>query len=183
MLKITYERVRELFDYRSDGMLIWRVARNNNVRIGDVAGSICATHGYCMIGIDGTVYRAHRLIWLWHYGYMPESELDHINRIRYNNRIENLREASRSCNLRNTGNQKNNKSGVKGVCKPKDRSKWLTQITASGKQYNLGRFDDFDEAVLHRLAAEQCLDWSSCDSSSPAYKHALRNGLIKRRRT
>jgi len=178
---ITYDRVRELFDYRDDGRLIWKIASNNNIKIGYVAGFI-GNHGYCTIQADGKAYPTHRLIYFWHHGYMPENNLDHINRIRTDNRIENLREASISCNARNTGNHKDNKSGVKGVCKYPALNKWQAYIAVNSKNYKLGYFDDFDEAVLTRLAAEQCLDWNNCDPASPAYRYALRQGLIHRRR-
>ena len=176
---ITYNRVRELFDYRDDGCLIWKVSRGG-VKKGDVAGCICATCGYCLIKADNRIYKAHRLIYLWHHGYMPENNLDHINRIRTDNRIENLRETSDQCNMRNTGNYRTNRSGVKGIHTHKAwKGKWRVEITVNSKTYNLGTFNDFDEAVLTRLAAEQCLDWNRCDSSSPAYKYALRQGLIR----
>ena len=177
---ITYNRVRELFDYRPDGMLIWKVTKTYNAEKGNVAGTI-NNHGYCMIQIDGKAYPVHRLIWLYHYGYLPEHGLDHTNRIKTDNKIGNLREVSNQCNLRNTGNYKSNKSGVKGVYKHPSWTKWRASIRVNNKSYHLGYFDNFDEAVLMRLAAEQCLDWSNCDPSSPAYKYALGHGLIKRK--
>jgi len=177
---VTYERVRELFDYRDDGKLIWK-ANKGIAKKGDVAGTI-NEYGYSMIGIDHKIYRAHRLIWLWHKGYMPEYGLDHRNRIRHNNWIKNLREATQQCNLRNTGNRIDSTSGVKGVSKHKKSDKWQAHIAVDMKQCYLGNFDDFDEAVLTRLAAEQCLGWDGCDSASPAYRYALRSGLIHRRR-
>jgi len=173
-MNLTYSYVRELFDYRPDGFLIWKV-RKGGKTMGSVAGPK-AKVGYSFIVVDGKAHRAHRLIWLWHHGYMPEGDLDHINRIKHDNRIENLREVSRQCNIRNTGNQKNNKSGVRGVC---GKDVFRVQIAVNKKQYWLGNFKCFDEAVLTRLAAEQCLDWDGCDSSSPAYQYAKSCGLIK----
>ena len=176
-MSITYERVRELFGYRDDGYLIWKVRTSNRVKIGNIAG--CNDHcSYCLIGVDGKIYRSHRLIWLWHHGYMPEHGLDHRNRVKGDNRVENLRETSDQCNVRNTGNYKHNKSGVKGISR-KINGKWWAQIKVNKQDYKLGYFDNFDEAVLTRLAAEQCLDWNRCDSASPAYRYALRHGLIK----
>ena len=181
-MSLTYERVRELFDYRDDGFLIWKIRKSNNTKAGDIAGT-SNRNMYSDVMIDRKAYKAHRIIWLWHHGYMPEGDLDHINRIKHDNRIENLREVSRQCNIRNTGNQKNNKSGVKGVWSHKSwDNKWRTEIMINRKTHNLGEFNCFDEAVLHRLAAEQCLNWEGCDSSSPAYRYAVRNGLARRRR-
>ena len=111
---ITHEQVRELFDYRFDGHLIWKVNKTSKARKGDAAGTSYKNQ-YNQVQINGVLYLTHRVIWLWHHGYTPEHSLDHINRVKHDNRIENLREASRQCNARNTGNPKNNTSGVKGV--------------------------------------------------------------------
>ena len=180
-MSINYEQARKLFDYRDDGCLIWRITKSKNVPAGRVAGTQYK-NWYSQVRVDGILYMTHRIIWLWHHGYMPEGELDHINKMKHDNRIENLREVSHQCNLRNTGNHKDNKSGVKGVYKSEGWSQWLAFIVLKNKQRKLGMHDSFDEAVLARLAAEQCLDWEGCDSSSPAYRYAIRNGLIHRRR-
>jgi len=178
-MSITYEHIRELFDYRDDGFLVWKVDKSARAMTGYAAGTF-NQNVYSEAMIDGKYYKSHRLIWLWHHGYMPEGNLDHINRIKSDNRIENLREVSHQCNLRNTGNYKANKSGVKGVyTHPSWGNVWQARITVNGKQYKLGNHKCFDEAVLHRLVAEQCLDWEGCDSSSPAYRYAVGNGLIK----
>jgi hypothetical protein len=79
------------------------------------------------------------------------------------------------CNLRNTGNNKANKSGVKGVNWTKNMNKWLVYITINYKQNKLGYFNEFDEAVCVRLMTEQCLNWEGCDSCSPAYKYVTKN--------
>lgn len=176
MKRLTQERVRELFDYR-DGNLIRKVAQSNCVKIGDTAGSL--SYGYLETGVDGGRYMVHRLIWLWHHGYLPENNIDHIDRIKSNNKIENLREASQSCNLRNCGNFKHNTSGIKGVFWDKIQEKWRSSIKVMGNNKDLGRYGDKNEAVLARLAAEQCLHWEGCDSSSPAYKYAIKNKLIR----
>lgn len=165
---ITQDRVRELFDYR-DGVLIWKV-RLSNMVAGRVAGGVDG-NGYTLIGVDGKRYRSHRLIWLYHHGYMPEHDIDHVNRNPGDNRIENLREVGDVCNQRNTGNFATNTSGVKGVCWFAQRGKWLAKIVVSGKHRYLGVHADFLEAVCHRLAAEQAIDWSGCDGCSPAFKY------------
>ncbi len=166
---ITQDRVRELFDY-ADGELIWRVSVNWSIGVGTTAGSLNKCSGYNQVKIDGKSYQVHRIIWLWHYGYFPEHGLDHINRLKADNRVHNLREVSQSCNIRNSRSRGNN-SGVRGVNFHKDKKKYQVYITASRKQIYLGTHFDFTEAVAHRLAAEQCLNWGSCDSSSPAYQY------------
>lgn len=165
---ITQEKVKEFFDYKN-GNLIWRkTLKKNQVCVGDVAGGI-DSNGYRIIKVDGRHYKAHRLVWLWFYGYFPEGFLDHKDKNRSNNKIDNLREASRQCNIRNCGNYKNNTSGVKGVWWVSRDRKWAVEIVIDGKRVRLGWFKDFTEAVAHRLAAEQAENWKSCESSSPAY--------------
>lgn len=165
---ITQERVFEIFNHK-DGEFFWK-GKRSGVRYGCAVGSTNG-QGYINIMVDGKRYLAHRLVWLYHYGHMPENEIDHINRDKTDNRIENLREVSRSCNMRNTGNYITNKSGVKGVRFADDRGKWMVSIRVFGKDHYLGQHHDFLEAVCHRLAAEQALNWSGCDSSSPAFQY------------
>jgi len=168
--KLTQKRLKEALHYDSDtGVFVWIVALARRIKTGDVAGF--PDCGYIKIGIDGEEYKAHRLAWLYVYGYFPENEIDHKDRIRCHNWIKNLREVSHKCNIRNTGNHKDNKSGVKGVCWAKHAKKWLATIGVDNKLKHLGIYKNFDNAVCARLAAEQCLDWSGCDSSSPAFKY------------
>ena len=170
-MKITQETVKKLFVHKK-GKLYWKVDKSKTVKSGDLAGYL--DRGYIRIMINYRFYLRSRLIWLWHYGYLPENRLDHINRIRDDDRIKNLREISHQCNLRNTGNPKDNTSGVKGIYWYKQTKRWVVQIISK----SVGYYKDFDEAVLARLAAEQCLDWSNCDSDSPAYRYAINNNLI-----
>lgn len=131
------------------------------------------------ICIDYKNYSAHRLAWLYIHGYLPENQIDHINRQKIDNRICNLREVSSQCNTRNTGNRIDNKSGVKGICFDESRGNWIVYIEVNQKRTYLGRINDFDESVCLRLCAEQCLGWSGCDSNSPAYQYVKKN--IQRR--
>jgi hypothetical protein len=170
---ITQDYVKELFHYK-DGSLFWKV-RRKGVSFGNVAGSH-DSEGYSRIKVDGKHYFAHRLVFLYHFGYMPEHEVDHIDRNRSNNKIENLREASKSCNMRNSTQQNSTTSGVKGLSWHKATQKWVAQIMVNGTVKHLGLYSDFAEAAAHRLAAEQCLDWGSCDSRSPA--HQFMKGLL-----
>lgn len=87
------------------------------------------------------------MIWLWH-GNEDSSELDHINDNNTDNRIENIRSASRSQNMWNTGLAKNNTSGVKGVTWKADKHKWRVRIGVNGKRIHIGDFADFELAEL-----------------------------------
>jgi hypothetical protein len=164
---ITQDYVRELFHYK-DGGLFWKTHRKG-VRAGSMAGTRCS-NGYLHATIDRKLYLAHRLIFLYHHGYLPENDIDHIDRNRSNNKIENLREVSKSCNSRNSMQQNSTSSGVKGITWNKHTQKWKAHIATDGTSKYLGYYSDFTEAVAHRHAAEQCLNWGSCDSSSPAHQ-------------
>ena len=171
-LMLTQKRLKELLHYNPiTGIFIWKVSRQC-VPKGRPAG--CCNLGYVVIKIAGRSYKAHRLAWLYTYGYLPENPLDHIDRKPLNNAIANLREVSRSCNVRNTGNHKCNTSGVKGVSWREALSKWEASISIECKSIHLGRHDCLLEAACHRLAAEQAEDWANCDSSSPAFQHVCK---------
>ena len=164
---ITQALVKEHFNYK-DGNLIWKKPLSNRAQKGSVAGHKSST-GYVRINFYNKKYLGHRLIWLYTYGYLPENDIDHIDRDPSNNRIENLREVSRQCNMRNTGNPSDNTSGMKGICWAKHTKRWLVRITINHKDRHLGYFKSFEEAICHRLAAEQCIGWAGCDDNSPAY--------------
>lgn len=167
---LTQERLKELFNYREDGFLIRRTNEGQRGRVGDLVGCLDNT-GYLTVGVDEHKYLVHRLIWFWHHGYLPENLLDHKDRIKINNWIDNLREVGHQCNIRNIDNPKTNTSGVKGVIWSKANNKWMAFININKKQYYLGYFIEFDEAVANRLAHEQSINWDGCDNSSPAYQY------------
>jgi len=161
---LTQKKIKELFDYK-DGSLI-RTAPARRTQVGHISGS--NSNGYLVTKICGKTYPNHHLVWLWHMGYLPENQIDHIDRNRSNNRIENLREVSQSCNMRNCGNSIKNRSGVKGVCWDNQAGKWKASIRGNNREINLGVFADKVNAIAARLSAEQCLGYDSCDSNSPA---------------
>lgn len=167
---LTQERVRELLDVDIETGITKRKTNGPRYRVGDII--TCKDGGgYLRVMLDGVRYRLHRVIWLWWYGYWPENDIDHISRDRTDNSISNLREVAPICNARNASKRKDNNSGVKGVCKHQHTGKWTVQMSVMSIVYYLGVFDDFIEAVAHRLAAEQCCDWIDCESSTPAYLH------------
>ena len=164
---LTQKRLKEVLCYdKITGIFIWKVNSAYKSNSGDVAGRL--HDGYVIISIDGNGYRAHRLAWLYTYGYLPESDIDHRNRVRHNNWIDNLREISQQCNARNAGKHKDNSSGVKGVSWNKHHDRWHAKIGINNKSIHLGAFIDFSEAVAIRLACEQCLSWSDCHNKTDA---------------
>ena len=164
---ITQQDIKRLFAYRSDGVLVRRTTARFNAIAGSVAGCVNG-QGYIQTQISRKNYQNHRLVWMYHYGYFPEGELDHINRVRTDNRIENLREVSRSCNMRNRTQQRSS-SGIKGITWDTAKKLWVVQIQVANINRYLGAYVDIVEATCHRLAAEQCLDWVGCEITSPAY--------------
>lgn len=166
--KLTQKRVKELLDYDPEtGLLTWKVDRGRQ-DAGSIAG--CSYNAYKVVGIDGKVYKQHRIIWLLIYGYFPEHDIDHISKDKHDNRLCNLREATRSCNLRNATLARNSSTGVKGVCNLSKSGRYKAQIvSAMQKNCTLYTGSDLVEAVAHRLAAEQCLGYSSCDNQSSAF--------------
>lgn len=140
--ELSQDLLHELFEYR-DGELIWRV-RRGNVAVGAVAGTV-GTHGYSQIGINRVLYLTHRLIFLMHNGYLPKY-VDHIDGDKLNNRGDNLREATHSQNLCNTGARSDNTSGYKGVTFIKNMGKWRAQVMKNGKYHYGGYHDTAEEA-------------------------------------
>lgn len=100
----------------------------------------------------GRLYLAHRLVWIYHYGECPEF-LDHINGNRADNRIENLRPATKVQNAANRAIRKSNVSGVKGVSFRSDSKKWRAQIMVNYKTTNLGSFVHKEDAIAAYQAA------------------------------
>ena len=149
-MEVTQSQLHELFDYK-DGNLIWKVAKARIIKVGDIAGSI-NEYGYIIIGIDGKVYRAHRLIYLYHNGYFP-SFIDHIDGNKTNNKIENLRSATTSQNAMNRKISIKNSSGIKGVVWHKRDKKWVVQVKVNSKYQSFGYYEDKELAELVAIEA------------------------------
>jgi hypothetical protein len=138
-MQVTQELLKELFTYCQDsGRLINRVNRGK-AKSGDESGGL-DNKGYRRVRVLGERYGAHRLIWLYVHGVWPKEHIDHINGDRADNRLENLREATFSENMRNRKVQTNNKSGFKGVSFSKKNCKWEAHIKVNRKITHLGLF-------------------------------------------
>ena len=144
---LSQDQLKEVLFYSPDtGLFIRRKqGRGTRCKIGDVAGSTQVT-GYVAIQVLSIMYRAHRLAWLYVYGEWPQDQIDHVNGIRDDNRICNLRQATNSENKMNTKIMKNNTSGYKGVHWCKTKNKWQAKITVNKKYISLGQFDNAESA-------------------------------------
>lgn len=143
---LTLERLRALIDYNPEtGSMVWKISTSNRNPVGSEAGTIMK-HGYRHISIDGKRYLAHRLAWFYFHGSWPK-EIDHIDRDRSNNKLANLRLATRSQNSMNKGTRSDNKSGVTGVTLHKGSQKWRATIHKDGKQVQVGMFETIEEAA------------------------------------
>ena len=130
--------LKELFDYK-DGQLIWKEHHGYNAKKGQPAGYV-NVRGYRIINLKCELFLSHRLVWIWHNGCINDVlDIDHINRVKNDNRIENLRTATRSENLRN-----NNGASVSFH---KKANKWRAYVWDGKHQKHLGLFITKQEAL------------------------------------
>lgn len=140
---LTQERVRELLNYDEEtGLLTWKIRTSSRAEAGQKAGSKHSA-GYRQIRIDGEMYLAHRVIWLWAYGSFPQNFIDHINHDKTDNRLSNLRLAT------NAENQQNRQASL-GVSWCNRRNKWRARVEHNKKQIHLGYYESKDLAVEAR---------------------------------
>lgn len=143
------KRLKEVFDYK-DGNLYWKIQKQK-MKPGSLAGSILRKYGnktdYWVISVDNKSYKAHRLIWMYHFGYLPPM-IDHIDGDGLNNRIENLRIATPSQNSFNRKVSSASRSGIKNVYWNSKLGKWKVEIQAFKKSIYLGLFDSKEEAAI-----------------------------------
>lgn len=161
---IDYDTASKLLEYK-DGDLYWKKSQGTQFK-GRKAGSSDRC-GYLRVAINGIAYRHHRIVWLLCNGYLPEFPIDHIDKNKKNNLIENLREVTRVCNARNS-KQRKSASGVKGVNWCNGNKKWIAKIFINGRSFIIGMSECKIEAACLRLAAEQCVGWINCDTISPS---------------
>jgi hypothetical protein len=163
-LSMSQEEVKSFFEYDpAIGKLRWifhpdmGVAWNGR-NVGKVAGSE-DKRGYRQIGVKGTKYLAHRLTWIYFNGDIPEGlDIDHINRTPSDNRIENLRVATRKENIQNTKPRTvANPSGYRGVLWIEQCQRWRASIQVNGKRKYLGHYKTAEEAAAAYEKADQDL--------------------------
>ena len=161
MDKADEKRIKDLLSYDQDtGKIKGRKAWANG-------------NGYLRVTVDYRSYYAHRIAWFLHYGSWPEGDVDHINGDRSDNRIVNLREATRSQNLRNrkTGHGASKYIGV-SKNKKSPRKKWVAQIASKGNRKTIGYFHTEEEAAKARDAAALEIHGQFASLNFPEEQHA-----------
>lgn len=164
---ITVETLRQLLrpDFEA-GVLTWmprsaewfRSARSfgmwNSRYAGTFALNTMNGQGYLGGAILGQSVVLHRAIWAMYSGAWPDADIDHINGVKTDNRIVNLRHVPHVENMRNQKRRLSNKSGVQGVSWDEPEARWRVTIRNGGRQITVGRFTSFADAVAARKAAE-----------------------------
>jgi hypothetical protein len=153
-VKISPEHIRDVLDYDPNtGKFYWRKKVAQRVKIGDQTGSRHHS-GYLSIFMLGRSHRAHRLAWLHYYGEQPPKFIDHINGVRDDNRIDNLRAATAEMNAHNRRRaQKGSESGLLGVAR--NGNNWQAYIRVQKKPVYLGTFKTPEEAHQVYIAAKR----------------------------
>ena len=141
---ISQEFLKEIFDYK-DGNLYWIKPLSGKAMHRKIAGNLNKKGR--SIGIYNKNYLAHRLIFLWHHGYLPKY-IDHIDGNPFNNKIENLREATHQQNMCNSKKPVTNTSGYKNVSWQANLKKWRVRLTINKKSKQFGVYDNIEEANI-----------------------------------
>lgn len=149
---LTQAQLKERLHYDPEtGIFTWLIPKRNSVKTGSIAGTK-DRYGYIQIQLQHKRYGAHRLAWLYVHGRFPDSQIDHINRVKADNKICNLREVTHQQNQFNRDVNKNNTSGYIGVTMK--GKKYRARITVEGKRTYLGLFDTAEKAGQAYLAAK-----------------------------
>lgn len=143
--EITQQLLKELFYYNPiTGVFIRRKCTANRHKLNETVGTI-NNQGYVVFSVGGKVRLAHRMAWIYMFGSISKETIDHINGNRDDNRISNLREASRKENQHNRKATKRNKLGIKGISKVGDLYKAC--IYHNGKNVYIGTYSDLNKAI------------------------------------
>ncbi|ELY4545837.1 HNH endonuclease [Cronobacter sakazakii] len=157
-MELSEEIVRHFFSYEEETGILYCKSPFGSKRPGDILGVKTDT-GYLRVFFKGKNVRVHRIIWVLKHGEIPPSfVVDHIDGDKLNNRISNLRLCTQNQNTLNRRMHSNNSSGLKGVYfndSPRNRKKWIAQITVEKKKIRLGRFKTKEEAHKAYVAASR----------------------------
>lgn len=155
---IEYIRSRLFYD-GDTGLFRWRRSDKmphpwNQKHVGKPAFRTRHSNGYLIGTIDNKKLYAHDVAWAMHHGFWHNDDIDHRNGVRTDNRISNLRAATRSENMRNQSLRSDNTSGAVGVSWMPSASKWVSQINIDGQHIHLGLHQTLEAAIAARKAAD-----------------------------
>lgn len=160
---ISLEEILKYVSYDPESGDFIRIHTNSEKLIHQkLLGKVCgnpSSNGYLEISFNNNNLQAHKLAWYIYYGEYPDFYIDHINGVKTDNRIVNLRKSSALENMRNRKMNKNNTSGVNGV-EVTSSGKYRVRIKVKGKLLNLGSFDTLDQARVVREEANKLYDFS-----------------------
>ena len=146
MSNIDCNQLREILEYQPEtGLFFWKKKRNG-ISVGQLAGGK-DRDGYIRIRIDNVKYAAHRLAWMYIHNDFPKNFIDHINGIKIDNRICNVRDVTRSENMQNLFKPQGRNIYI-GVYKNQNANTWYSKIEINGKQIRLGTFKTPEEANI-----------------------------------
>jgi hypothetical protein len=145
--------LKEYLHYNPDtGDFIWVKSPAYFLQTGNIAGHISKSTGYSIVKLKGIKYKAHKLAWLFSYGTWPKSKIDHIDCIKHNNILSNLREVTDSQSSCNIKRNSLNSSGVKNIGWHKGSNRWRVRIAVKGKPAYCGYFSSLEEAEKIAIA-------------------------------
>lgn len=154
---LTQSELKKIFHYNHENGLFTRIAKCGKYLPFSKVGSL-SSYGYLRICINKKHYMAHRLAWLYVYGEFPSKFIDHIDNVRTNNCIKNLRIASKLQNAQNIKkSHKDNKCGLLGVYLHKKSGLYHSRIMINGKQISLGYFKSAVSANVAYIKAKKDL--------------------------
>lgn len=149
----------------------WAAKMWNDQWAGKEVGCNCGK-GYKRTQIFGKKVFVHRICWVIANG-LTDTDIDHINGVRVDNRISNLRLATRTQNRMNQGIPKNNKSGFVGVSWANKNGKWMASISINGKKINLGYFNDKQDAIKARRLANEKYGYHDNHGARSSYRYEI----------
>ena len=151
--RVSAKTIDNMFDLNyATGELVRKIAATTRWPVGSIAGGVDES-GYVRLRVLGIKYKAHRVVWCKHYGEWPDGEIDHINGIKSDNRICNLRIATSQMQMQNRGTLKSNTSGYRGINKMSNGT-WRARIALFDVRHSLGCFKTYEEALAARKKAE-----------------------------
>lgn len=172
--------IREMFSYCPEtGLLIWRGAPRKKgykktMAEGEPAFTTRERKGYMNGRVSGYLIKAHRAVWAWHTGRWPIDQIDHINGIPWDNRIENLRECVNQKNCSNQSKPRSNTSGWIGVSQNKRTGGWVAKFRKNYVDYHVGVFGCPTAAAIAVMKARKKHGFSEIHGRRSPLMHRVR---------